>query len=273
VCRWIGWPGIIVVGLLAGCGSDSEEGGSALAPGAALEQLGIADEDAARYAVESLASGYVPVHVAAGAFKALSPGARAQVVLGIGSWARDYFGSAAFASAYAALRESRKPVARDYDESVDDAVERWVEEGLAEVEASRENVLPMLPAESRAEMEQGLESMAAMYRDPQMVEIQRQSITQQRESERASYETSMLDWQRDLPEDPSPLIARRLRTFLETCEDVAFDADLVEENDRMKFENSDYEARPAEWKLCFRAGEESVTAARRVATEWLATLE
>jgi len=262
---------VVLLATVTGCGSD--DGESALAPESAIARLGLSNDDAARYAIESLASGYAPVHVAAGTFKALSDESRVQLVRGLGAWARTYFDSAEFDRAYAALRDGRRPAAAEYDETVDEAVQRWIEDGLAEVEESRENVLPLMPEESRPEMEKGLDSMAAMYRDPEMIEMQRQTIEQQRAIERQSYESSLVAWQQDFPESPAPLIARRLRAFLDTCADVDFDADLTEAYGTLRFEDSDYESRSSEWKLCYRAGEPTVTAARSFALEWLAALE
>jgi hypothetical protein len=41
----------------------------------------------------------------------------------------------------------------------------------------------------------------------------------------------------------------------------------------MRFANEDYEGKPAEWKICFRAGKEATEAARAFARSWLTELE
>jgi hypothetical protein len=41
----------------------------------------------------------------------------------------------------------------------------------------------------------------------------------------------------------------------------------------MVFVNNDYERKPPEWKLCFRAGKEATAAARVFASDWLAELK
>ena len=79
----------------------------------------------------------------------------------------------------------------------------------------------------------------------------------------------MADWERDYPEDVDDLVALRLREFLATTADMDFDADLEERNGKLVFEDAALEAKPAEWKVYFRAGEEAVTAAREAAADWL----
>ena len=72
-----------------------------------------------------------------------------------------------------------------------------------------------------------------------------------------------------MDEDPDATIKRRLKFFLETTKDVDFGAKLA----GRQFANEEHEAKPAEWKMCYRAGREATAAAREVATAWLADLE
>jgi hypothetical protein len=74
-------------------------------------------------------------------------------------------------------------------------------------------------------------------------------------------------WQAQFPEDPQALIARRLHEFLDSCADVNFDAKVEAETGM--FEEKRYEQQSNEWKLCYRAGREAVTAGRTIATAWL----
>src|SRR5262245_57431365 len=108
-----------------------------------------------------------------------------------------------------------------------------------------------------------------MMNEPQMREIQRQGIEQRRAEEKASYESALTQWEKNYPEDVHALIGLRLRDFLGTTEGMDFDADLTERDGRQVFEDPELEAKPAEWKVYFRAGEGAVTAAREAATEWL----
>jgi len=72
-----------------------------------------------------------------------------------------------------------------------------------------------------------------------------------------------------LDKNPDVTIRRRLEAFLEMSKTVDFDATL---NGR-QFANPDYEAKPSEWKMCFRAGREATQAAREEAESWLKDLD
>ena len=68
------------------------------------------------------------------------------------------------------------------------------------------------------------------------------------------------------------LVAMRLRQFLDTTNNLDFSARLVEQGKVQKFADPGLEARPSEWKMCFRAGKSATDAAREFARKWLAEL-
>jgi hypothetical protein len=65
----------------------------------------------------------------------------------------------------------------------------------------------------------------------------------------------------------------RLRHFLEVSANVAYDARLSDRDGKTVFADPALEAKPAEWKLCFRAGKPATDAARSFAQKWLADLQ
>jgi hypothetical protein len=70
------------------------------------------------------------------------------------------------------------------------------------------------------------------------------------------------------------LIANRLRKFLELTNDIPDNAKLEPgAGGAMKFADPSFEAKSSYWKLCYRAGKESVETARESAREWLKQLE
>lgn len=104
-----------------------------------------------------------------------------------------------------------------------------------------------------------------------------------RTSEQASFgaATTAYDAQRQavlteleatLPTEARVLVRRRLEEFVAGCRDVNFRAPTTVTGGVTRFTNAADEARPKIWKLCFRAGQGTVTEARRVATSWLARL-
>jgi hypothetical protein len=82
-------------------------------------------------------------------------------------------------------------------------------------------------------------------------------------------ELAMQEMEGVWPTDHRVLIAGRLRHFLDVTKDVAYDAKLIEKDGRKMFADPANEARPKEWKMCFRAGKPATDAARAFAQKWL----
>jgi hypothetical protein len=259
-----------LVVLVSACGSEESASGAGTAP----ERIGISDTDAQGHALDALVSGhaYGLVGVAGRTFKALPEDDRETLIEDFGQWARRYFESDAFASAYERQRDASRPAPATYTESVDDALQRRAKENLEELEKTRKNVVPMLPEADRAGLLKSLDSMQAQYASAEFRALERQGLEAQRAADQRSFEQSLERWNDDFPEDPGMLIQRRLQSFLDVCGDVDFEAELVERYDRMRFVETSYEGKPWEWKLCYRAGEDSVEAAREVARLWLEAL-
>jgi hypothetical protein len=256
--------GAAVLTAVFGCG-----GGDRAADGkSALEQLQLSEADAERFTADKLVRNDFAYYAVSRAFKALDGDARASVVKGAASWAKVYLGSDAFAASYAKMRADAKPTLTEYTESVDEELERTLEKQRAEFEESRKS-FASLPEDTRKSLEESFEATMKMMDEPQMRDIQRQGIEQRRVQEKESYETALVDWEKNYPEDVKELITLRLRDFLVTTEGMDFDAELEERDGRQFFEDPDLEAKSGEWKVYFRAGEEAVTAAREAATEWL----
>jgi hypothetical protein len=194
------------------------------------------------------------------------------VVKGAASWARTYLESDTFAEQYATMRAEAEPKPPEYTESVDDEFEAMLEKQRADYEEMRKNLAAM-PEETRKGIEESIEATMKQMNEPQMLELQKQGIEQRRVSEQASYEEAHTRWEKEYPEEVNGLIELRLREFLDTTEDIDFDADLEERNGKQVFEDPELEAKPGDWKVYFRAGEEAVAAAREAATDWLADID
>lgn len=66
------------------------------------------------------------------------------------------------------------------------------------------------------------------------------------------------------------MLKRTLSQFLDASKDVDFSAAVVTTGKGARvFANPAYESKPSNWKLCFRAGRETVEAARSFAQQWL----
>jgi hypothetical protein len=72
------------------------------------------------------------------------------------------------------------------------------------------------------------------------------------------------------PAKPADAVKLRLQEFLDLSATVDFSAKLTSTR---RFENSEYEAKPNEWKACYRAGEPVVKAAREEVEKWLKEIQ
>ena len=134
-----------------------------------------------------------------------------------------------------------------------------------------------LDAETRKTMEAGIQQMRAqmeaMEKDPQQKELMRQMTEMARAEDKKRYEEQLKAWEEKFPAEPRVLIKKRINDFLAASADVDFSAKLLPRGDKMVFANEEYEQKPPEWKVCFRAGKEATEAARAFAKAWLAELE
>jgi hypothetical protein len=186
-------------------------------------------------------------------------------------WAKSYTTSVEFNTEYEAMRNARKPAAPLFDGTPEDEVQRILDLQTAEIERSKATLASVDP-ETRKQMEAALGQAAAAMRQldtPEMRNRQLAGIRYMRDAATEKYKAALQWWESDYPQDPSRLIARRLKLFLEVSADVDYDAALVERDGAMVFLDARYERKSREWKLCYRAGKGVVDAARSAATAWL----
>jgi len=79
-------------------------------------------------------------------------------------------------------------------------------------------------------------------------------------------------WLKDYPEDPTPLIQKRLEEYLALVATVDFNAQLTEPDEYKirKFVNPKYESKSPQWKAIYRAGSEVNVVVTEFAKQWLA---
>lgn len=238
-------------------------------------ELGLNEDQTREDLLTALNSGSVPIYGVSAILKKVNPEVRATLIQGVLGWARAYCETPAFAAAYQARRNEIMPAAPEVNGTVEEEVERQKAEMLQQIEEMK-TMKAGLPADQQPAMDEAIQGMLAsveqMYGDPEMRQMQMQSIEMQRAEEQRQYEEALEDWQQNYPQDPRLMIVRRLREFLAVSADVNYDAKLEPAGTRMRFADDQYEQKPAEWKLCYRTGRETVAVARAFATSWLAAL-
>jgi hypothetical protein len=243
--------------------------------GDVLARLGLTPA-AARQGVLGPLSGGTPYDEAAyKAFKALPAAARADVVRAGLAWIKAYVAGAEFQEAYRRLRESEKPAAPEPRAGADDPLKQMRADTEKSIAEMRKNMAAM-DAETRKQMEaviQQLRAQLAQMESPQQQEMLRQGAALAAEGDRKRHQEQLGEWERSFPADPRALIRRRIQEFLALSSGVDYAARLAPRGDKMIFASEAYEQKPAEWKLCYRAGREATEAARSFARAWLAELE
>ena len=122
-----------------------------------------------------------------------------------------------------------------------------------------------------AEMKAAWQEYRASMAPPDIKDYE--SVTTLSPEQKQEIARQQKQFEQDFPEDLQLLIQSRLREFLDLTADIDFNAKLVSRNGRMVFENPDYESRDTNWKKCYRAGRETIEAARAFAQQWLSEIK
>jgi len=238
-----------------------------------LADFGVRETEVKGQIVYALVNGQVPVYPDRARFRAASPALRAAFVKNGLGWVKSYTESPAFKADYNRQRDAAKPAPSTSKGTPDEQFAKYLEEQRKGLEEMKKNVAKMTP-EMQKQMAEVVKQMEASIertsKDPQMAAMMKQGYAHEAESDQQKYQESLAKYQTEYPADPRVLIASRLRQFLELSKDIPFDAKLVPAGDgKMRFADPQYEAKPDDWKLCYRAGKEAVEAARAYATDWL----
>jgi len=238
-------------------------------------QLGITEGRAREAIFDSFVSGAVSIAGKADAFTAASPQARVAIVNAALTLARAFAESAEFPKRYADHREANGPDPLPPATTADEVLAKQRANFEAQVEGMRKQFSDVTP-EQRATLEQGFDTMRARFTEMEKGEARVDldaALKAQRIAQVGAYERAVKELDAVYPADPRALVANRLRKFLDLSKDIDFTAQLVERDKKMRFADAALEARPAEWKMLFRAGKPATDAARAFAQKWLADLD
>lgn len=243
-----------------------------------LTQLGLNAASAKELLMSGVGSGWVDYGAAAGEFKKAPAALRVELVQGAIAWAKSFTATPDFKASYAKLRETRKPEAPKFVGTPEEEYARQREEqakAQAKGNEDMKKAMASMPPDQRKQMEEAMKQAAEVVKQmdtPAMHKMMVDGIRMSREQQATEYTAGMKKWNEEYPENPNPVIARRLKAFLDMSAGVDFDAKLVQKNGKMRFVNETYESKPSEWKVCYRAGKEPVLAARAAADAWMKEL-
>ncbi len=225
--------------------------------------------------LDALASGSVYHDEAIEAFKAIPAVSRAAIVQAGLAWIKAYVQTDEFTKSYLKLRDGKKPAPPSVRPAADEAWKQQLADFEKQIAQMRSGMAGMDAATKKA-MEETIRQMRAqmqaMEKDPEQKKFLGQMNDAQRDDDRKQYEEQVKGWNGRFPADYRLLIKRRIDEFLAASADVDFAAALKPRDGKTVFVRDDYEAKPAEWKICFRAGREATAAARAFAKAWLGEL-
>jgi hypothetical protein len=228
-----------------------------------FSQLGTTEASVRESLMAALRSGSISTGMAGKPYHALPAAAQAKLAEASVAWAKTYTASAAFKKEYAGQRSAARP---QPTELPDNAAEQRKQ--LEEMKKS----LAAMPPEQRKQMEEVLKEMQKQFEDPEMKKLMADGARMQKEEAARQFQEDLANWNKQFPEDPNVLIARRLQAFLNLSGTVDFDAKLEKKGEQMRFAETRYEEKSGEWKLYYRAGRPAVTAAQAAVRAWLKEL-
>lgn len=245
-----------------------------------LATLGISEGRAKEAVFDSFVTDAVSIAGKPASFLALSPSARATLVTFSLNLARTFAESDDFKRRYADHREANGPEPLP-EEQTADLIFKKQRDGFENQVAEMRKLFDQITPEQRATLEAGWKDMRAQLDEMEKGERRKQieaSLKEERAAQVRGRAEALTQFEKVFPADHRALIAMRLRHFLEVTADVNYAAQLVDTavGDGAKkklFADAALEAKPAEWKMAFRAGKPATDAARGFAQKWLSDLQ
>lgn len=187
------------------------------------------------------------------AMRAMAVFQRKSAVEALGAKAKAYYASEAFRQRWAEYRSQF--TGGEERERQREAAESQVHGQVDAALQQMEQMMPMLPPAQQAEVRKALAKAKA-----EKAEKARKAKTGEGDSDAP-------------PKDPNVQLKKALKHFLAVTDGVDYGAGVSLQNGRKYFSNKDFEAKPAEWKMAYRAGREASEGARNYVRAWLAALK
>ena len=240
------------------------------------KQLGITQQQGRDQVKTSFLNNYFDYYAARNA-KNIATGNRAAIAKDLISFAKQYLGSASFKSEYDKERIQSKPSAPTRVAKSKEAIRKEKIDETNDLIKKTEEIIKTSTGNMKEAMQEVLDmhkKNLADYKDPnsQMIDIFYQQELAAAGSAEDDYKESMKRWQENYPEDYKQLIKTRLTKYLSIAATVDFNAALTERNGKKKFVKPEYEAKNADWKMIFRAGEEVYRVVKPFAEQWIKEL-
>lgn len=239
-----------------------------------LQRLNMKESDARDCIWSSFSGRYLWVPNAPD-LKKIARGERGAIVRQIGDYAKEFSRSPEFKKLYAEYRESHKPSPPAPPKSMEQMRNEMRENMTKAIRESEENMKQM-NAETKASMKPVLESFRQQLKEvdnpknPMFSRDVEAMYQQSYDQQKQAYANDYATWEKRYPVSPEGMVRSWLEEFLKVSGDVDFGAALTDGGGgRRVFARQEYEGKSNNWKMCFRAGKETVDAGRAYAAAWL----
>jgi hypothetical protein len=193
------------------------------------------------------------------------------------AWAKTVVSSSAFTSAYAKLREERRPRGVAAAGSIDEQVSKEIDEQIAMYEQSRKNMseVPLSPAE-RAAVMKGIDDALARVRSPEYRKGLRTGLEATTAGKAEDAAKAAADFAANWPADPNVFVRKKLEYIMTATADLDYSLPTFWVKNpagrTVGFLSPGLESLPWEAARAIVVGKESVDAARAAIAVWLREL-
>jgi hypothetical protein len=243
-----------------------------------LKQLGINTDDAKEYIWSNVIRASFS-HPTTNEMKALAAGDRPAIVRQLVVYAQHYVTSDEFSKKYQEYRIGMKPAPPEKPKSMDELRQEQktqLHHSIEEMEKTKKTFAADQQKQFDDYIHQMQEQLVAVDdpKNPMFNKEMEEYFKQSYEAQMKEHETKVSEWQNEWPERAAPVIIRSLQNFLDVSKDIDYRAEVFKDaHGKLLFSKTIYENKPAEWKLCYRAGKETIEAARAAARQWLDELK
>lgn len=241
------------------------------------QQLGLTLPEAQRDINNSFFYGHLDYSGARYA-KNIAMGDRVAVVNQLVAYAKEYWTSKEFKTAYNDYRMRKKPAepvkVPVTAESIKAQEKVRLEKNLKIAEEGLNSSNPKIKNGAPARIDNIKKELAALD-DPNNATIKRRLDDARRSDDYALklYGQALQKFETEYPADPTALLKKRLQEILDLTENVDYNAELQDKGKFKIFVNPEYERKSKEWKLAYRAGKQTTDAVRGAAQQWLKELK
>lgn len=238
-----------------------------------LQQLALSEREAKEAIRDNFINGglYFPNNQT---IRAIAIAKRSATVSSLGDYMKQYVHSAEFAQAYAEARQAAKPEGKA---DVKELIKTRLEEIDREISETEEKIKEVTgPNKKLYEISlQSLRDEKKALNDPKNPKHADyvENLTEVQDAAGGQMANDAASFEETYPATVKELVRKRLKEFLAFTANMPFGAQLVQQGKFKVFADPALEAKDGDWKRCFRAGPETIGAARAYAQKWLQELD